>query len=168
MRPLVLALVFGAVGCEIAPVEARSMDWNVREERPARVVDVAPSFAPSGRSATSASEPATSASSVASPAHRATPSCGKAGTKPCPLQAMMRGAAQGAVVREDYAGIERAFLRIAAMQPPGYAGWADLAQQGAKAAREHDKSAVGAACSGCHGLFREKFRRSDLRAKPLQ
>jgi hypothetical protein len=164
MRMLLALFVVACAGCDLAPAEARSLEWDVSGPTMAATT-VAPSARPSpGSSAAPAVvEAASAAVTVRHPAP-----CGTAGAKPCPLQAMMRGTLQAALMRDDFGALEGALSRLAANEPPGLSGWSDVALRGVEAARSHDKAGVQATCSGCHALFRDSFRASAQRGRPLR
>lgn len=81
---------------------------------------------------------------------------------------MMRGTLQAALMREDFGALEGALARLSVEEPAGFSGWSDIALRGVKAAQSHDKAGVQATCSGCHTLFRESFRGSEQRGRPLR
>ncbi len=166
MRSTIAGLCLLLAGCEISPVEARSMDWELETAAPA-----AKSPPPERERLPAAPPPLGASVASAAPPPSSPPrdpgACGAAGGRPCPLQAMMRGSAQASVVRGDFAAIERAFARIGGLAPAGYDGWAEISARGAQAARDQDLVAAKAACSSCHGAFRDKYRASSLRSKAL-
>jgi hypothetical protein len=103
-----------------------------------------------------------------SAARPATPtgSCGQPGRPDCPLQSWMKGNASPALVGRDFTALERAFVRIASLEPQGYPGWNASAVAGAAAARDGDLEGCRAACKSCHDVQRARYR-AELAAQPL-
>jgi hypothetical protein len=90
------------------------------------------------------------------------------GTKPlpdCPMQAWMKANTGAAMQSKNFAALAAALDQVVKMQPPGYAGWAQIAQDGAKAARAQDIDAVKQSCKSCHGQFQKRFQ-ADVTLRP--
>ncbi len=79
----------------------------------------------------------------------------------------MKSNANPPVMANDAEGLANVLDKIAAMSPPGFANWASISKDGAKAARDGDISAAKAACRSCHEQYKQKYR-DEVRARPIQ
>ena len=92
--------------------------------------------------------------------------CGAAGLPECPLQAWMKANAGPAMTAADTKRLERAFTRIAAFSPAGFANWEAIAREGSAAASKGDVEGCRRACKTCHDQHRARYR-AERRAAPL-
>ena len=76
------------------------------------------------------------------------------GVRSATLRSLMIGTARPALAAGDRDKLVRAFEKIAALAPSGLDRWAEIASTGAVAAQRGDIEAAGAACDGCHSLYR--------------
>jgi hypothetical protein len=74
------------------------------------------------------------------------------------MQAWMKANTSAAMQSKNFPALAAALDQVVKMQPPGYAGWAKIAQDGAAAARAQDLDAVKASCKSCHGQFQKRFQ----------
>ena len=95
-----------------------------------------------------------------------TAACGGTGQSDCPLQHWMKATLQSYQKANNYDRLARSFDDLAQHAPASYARWADLATEGAAAARKQDVAAVRAACKTCHDEHRARYRR-ERRADPF-
>ena len=84
--------------------------------------------------------------------------CGAPGLPECPLQAWMKASAGTAMAARDATRLERVFVRIAAIAPPSYAKWDEIARDGAAAAKKSDIEGCRRACKACHDEHRARYR----------
>lgn len=92
--------------------------------------------------------------------------CGATGQPDCPLQNWMKATLQTYQKANNYDKLARSFDDLAKHAPASYERWADLASEGAAAARKQDVAAVRAACKTCHDEHRARYRR-ERRADPF-
>lgn len=92
------------------------------------------------------------------------------GTKPqpdCPLQAWMKANANTPLTTNDTAALALVYDKIVGFAPPaGYANWASISKDGAKAARAGDMAAAKAACRSCHDQYKAKYK-TEMRARKI-
>lgn len=93
--------------------------------------------------------------------------CGKAPFPDCPLQMWMKGNAALALTSGDLDRLERTFLRIAALEPAGYADWRAIAQRGAAGARAGSLDECRLACKACHDTLRPRYV-AEQRNRPIE
>lgn len=91
--------------------------------------------------------------------------CGAKGLPDCPTQQWMKSNLQAFQRNKDFARLAESFDRLATREQPGFEGWADLAKQGAAAARAQDASAVQATCRNCHDQMRDRFKQTLRQAR---
>ena len=130
----------------------------------------APSPRPA-RSATPATATATTAATTAQAASAGSAApgpgeatCGKKPLPDCPMQAWMKVNAAGVAAPSSVASV---LDRIARMAPPAYGGWAQIATEGATAARSGDVKGARQSCSSCHNQFRTRYK-NEMRAAPIR
>jgi cytochrome c551/c552 len=56
--------------------------------------------------------------------------------------------------------------QVASHVPDGYDDWKEIAENGAKAARDNDVAAVKRACKTCHDQHQKRYRK-ERRTEPL-
>jgi hypothetical protein len=93
-------------------------------------------------------------------------SCGNSGLPDCPLQRWMKGTLQAYQRAGDHERMARALGELAQHAPPGYAGWQDSAERGAKLAASHDDAAIKQVCKDCHQNQRARYRK-ERRSAPV-
>jgi hypothetical protein len=106
----------------------------------------------------------TTATSASTPT--VAPTCGQKGQSDCPLQNWMKATLQPYQREGNFGRLARAFEELAEHAPQNYGRWADLAHEGAEAARKQDAGAVRTVCKNCHDELRARYRR-ELRAAPF-
>lgn len=101
-------------------------------------------------------------------AELAAATCGARGND-CPLQGWMKANATPAMSTSDRRGLERAFERIATLDPNAreYPRWREIANAGSRASRSNDLEGARLACKECHDAYRERYR-AERRAAPLR
>jgi hypothetical protein len=67
----------------------------------------------------------------------------------------------------DLPALAKALDAIVRMAPAGYDNWVSISKDGAAAARAGNLDAARASCTGCHRQYKNKFKASELRARPL-
>ena len=90
-------------------------------------------------------------------------------TKPlpdCPLQAWMKANTNLAIAGGDLPALATALDKTVSFAPPGYANWASIAKDGAKAAKAGDMTAAKASCRTCHDQYKEKYKK-EMRARKI-
>ena len=93
--------------------------------------------------------------------------CGTKGVTPdCPLQAWMKANTNSAVATGDLAALATALDKSASFAPAGYANWAAIAKDGAKAAKGGDMTAAKASCRTCHDQYKTKYK-AELRGRKI-
>ena len=93
--------------------------------------------------------------------------CGAKGVTPdCPLQAWMKANTNSAVATGDLAALATALDKSASFAPAGYANWAAIAKDGAKAAKGGDMTAAKASCRTCHDQYKTKYK-AELRGRKI-
>jgi hypothetical protein len=86
-------------------------------------------------------------------------SCGVPGRPACPLQSWMRQRVAAPLASNNGAALAVALERVASAKPDAdWLTWEQYALEGAAAAKRGDLRAARAACTGCHGSFRELYR----------
>lgn len=93
-------------------------------------------------------------------------SCGGADQPECPTSRWMKSTMQAYLRTRDFERLQSSFDTLAARAPEGYAGWAGIARDGAKAAAAGDAAGVQKSCQTCHDRHRAPFRLRD-RAREL-
>ncbi|MBX3189236.1 MAG: hypothetical protein KF819_19590 [Labilithrix sp.] len=127
-------------------------------------VPVTASGTPIASAAPSASAPAAKNAASAAPSASAPPSASanaECGTKPlpdCPLQAWMKANTNPPIAANDLPALATALDKTVGFAPPGYANWASIAKDGAKAARAGDMTAAKASCRTCHDQYKQKYK----------
>ncbi len=93
--------------------------------------------------------------------------CGAKGVTPdCPLQAWMKANTNSAIASNDLPALATALDRTATFAPAGYANWASIAKDGAKAAKAGDMTAAKASCRTCHDQYKTKYK-AELRGRKI-
>lgn len=136
-----------------------------------------------GPSATQAAPPvtaATTATATAAPSSSAdeapTPSgsaiagaktfdCGAKGQKMCPMQAWMKANMAAASSSGEGDKLATALTYVATHVPPGFAGWAAMAKDGAAKAKAGDIDGAKLSCKQCHDAYKEKYK-ATMRDRP--
>jgi hypothetical protein len=59
----------------------------------------------------------------------------------------------------DFGAMAVALDKVAGLSPSSYANWGSIARDGASAARVENLDAVKAACRGCHGQYRDRYKK---------
>ena len=59
---------------------------------------------------------------------------------------------------EDFRGLVRSLDALAAVAPPDYPQWAEVAAQALRGARNHDLEEVRRGCAACHQRYRTRYR----------
>jgi hypothetical protein len=75
------------------------------------------------------------------------------------MRTWMKTTLAAALTAGDLGAVATGLDRLATWAPEGYPNWASIARDGADAARAQAGEAVRAACRGCHGQYRERFKR---------
>ena len=78
--------------------------------------------------------------------------------KSAPLKVWMTANLARTVKTEDFEALARALATLAEGGPPELAGWAGVAERGARAAAAGDIERVRASCADCHASFRTEYR----------
>jgi len=100
------------------------------------------------------------------PPSAASTSCGGKSQPDCPLQSWMKSTLQTYQREKDYTRLASSLEKLANHAPAGYGNWKELALAGAKAAEQHDDTAISKNCKGCHNEHRTRFRK-EQRATPM-
>jgi hypothetical protein len=79
----------------------------------------------------------------------------------------MKGNAALALASGDFYRLERTFLRIAALEPAGYADWRTIAERGAAGARAGSLDECRMACKACHDALRPRYV-AEQRSRPIE
>jgi cytochrome c553 len=66
----------------------------------------------------------------------------------------------------DTAALAVALDKAATYAPPGYANWASIAKDGAKAAKGGDLAAAKASCRTCHDQYKTKYK-AEMRTRKI-
>jgi cytochrome c553 len=66
----------------------------------------------------------------------------------------------------DTAALAVALEKSAAFAPPGYANWASISNDGAKAAKAGNLDAAKASCRSCHDQYKKKYQ-AEMRARKI-
>jgi hypothetical protein len=106
------------------------------------------------------------ASAAPSGSTSAAATCGKKPLPDCPLQGWMKANTSAAMSAQNFDALEKAFNQIVNYAPPGYANWASISKDGAKAAHDQSVDAVKAACRGCHNQYQKKYR-DEMRTRKI-
>jgi len=106
------------------------------------------------------SNAAAAGNSNAAPVVIETGECGARGQKDCPTQRWMKATLQSYLRGGDFERLAAALDTLAAKEPTGFTGWRDIAEQGAKAARNRDEATVRQSCKDCHDSLRDRFKGS--------
>jgi hypothetical protein len=135
-------------------------------EAPSAPVAASASAAPSAApSAVASAVPSAKAAAITKPVATG-PTCGVKPLPDCPLQAWMKTNTAPAMAAGDLPALATAFDQIAKFAPAGYANWASIAKDGARAGREAQLDAVKAACRGCHDQYKTKYK-TEIRTRAL-
>lgn len=59
---------------------------------------------------------------------------------------------------QDFRGLVRSLDALAAVAPPGFPHWAEIAARASQAAKDHDVEAVRRGCATCHQQYRARYR----------
>ena len=88
------------------------------------------------------------------------------GSQSFPLKLWMAANLARPMKEQDLAALNRSLSLVAANAPAELAGWAAVAERGARAAAEGDVERVRQCCSDCHETYRKDYRER-LRSRPF-
>jgi hypothetical protein len=165
----------GASGSSSASASA-----SVAASAPASASVAASASAPASASVAASASAADSASAAATQAPPSTatakattvasggaaPACGTKPLPDCPLQKWMKDNTNVAMAASDFDALNKALEKTATFAPAGYANWASISKDGARAARQADLAAVKASCRGCHDQYKKKYK-DEIRTRPI-